>query len=549
MSNTTLRILPLGGLGEIGRNMTVFESGRDLLVVDCGVMFPGSDLPGIDLVLPDYGYVVERRKSLRGIVITHAHLDHIGALPYLLRALDRPVPIYASALTLGMIRADLEEAGVPIPPLHELDAQGAGVSLGAFRVNAFHVTHSIPGALGLVIDTPAGRVVHTGDYKLDPTPVSGTPTDLARLRQLTRGGVLALLGDSTNADRPGRTPSERTVAEALRVAIAAAPGRVIIATFSSQVDRIQQIIDLAAQARRKVTLAGRSMIKTTGVARKLGYLRVPDGVLVDIEQSAGIPDRQLVILATGSQGEPTAALARMAAGENPHVTVRKGDTVILSSHAIPGNEELVGRVVNQLFERGANVLYDRLAAVHVSGHASRDEQREMLELVKPRYLLPVHGESRHQHLHAQLAQASGLPAERILLLANGRPWECDVRGHARLGTAVPLRRMLVDGASVGEIGQPVIRDRERLAEEGFVVVLLPVDAQGRLKGEPTLISRGFVHLEESGELLAQARTEVKRLLRGKRGGDQAAVVGQGLSRFLYRTTQRNPMVLPRIVQG
>jgi ribonuclease J len=547
MANTFLRILPLGGLGEIGRNMTVIEFGRDLIVVDCGVMFPGSDLPGVDLVLPDYNYVVERRAQLRGIVVTHGHQDHIAGLPYLLRALDRPVPIYGSRLTLGLIRSDLEEAGLPVPPLHELPADGHA-RLGPFTVHGFHVTHSIPGALGLVVETPAGRIVHTGDYKLDPTPVSGPPTDLARLKRLTRQGVLAMLGDSTNADRPGRTPSEQVVARALETIIAEAEGRIVIATFASQLDRIQQILQLAAAAGRKVALAGRSMVKNVAVARELDYLDVPRGTLIELEASNNLPDHKLVIVATGSQGEPTSALARMAAGEHRQLTIRTGDTVIMASHAIPGNEELVARVINGLFERGAQVIYNRLAEVHVSGHGSRDELRELLELVKPRYLLPVHGESRHQHLHAGLAAEVGLKPERVFKLANGQPWECDGR-QARLGRKLELQRMLVDGGLVGEIGQPVLRDRERLAEEGFVVVVLPVGRDGQLHGEPTLISRGFVHLENSGQLLEAARTEVKRLLRQHRRGDRAAAVGQGLSSFLYRTTRRNPLVLPRIVQA
>ena len=548
MSNKTLRILPLGGLGEIGRNMTVVEYGRHLLVIDCGVMFPDSDLPGIDLVLPDFSYVVEHRAQVQGIVITHAHQDHSGALPYLLRALGDQVPVYGSRLTLGMIEADLKDSSVPVPPLREL-ADDGDAKLGPFTVHAYHVTHSIPGSLGFVIETPAGKLVHTGDYKLDPTPVSGAPTDFARLKKLTAGGVLAMLGDSTNADRPGRTPSEQVVAGALKDILAAAKGRIVIATFASQIDRIQQIVHLAAEAGRRVALAGRSMVNNVDVAQRLGYLDVPAGVLVDVQKSGGIPDHKLVIVATGSQGEPTSALSRMAAGTYRQVTVHAGDTVIMSSHPIPGNEEFVGRVINQLFERGARVIYDRLAAVHVSGHASRDELAQMLAAVNPRYLLPVHGESRHQHLHAELAIEHGVRADHIYMLANGRPWTFD--GHApRLGEAMPLQRVLVDGSGVGEIGEPVLRDRERLAEEGFVVVLLPVDRKGRLHGEPTLVSRVFVHLDESAHLLEAAQVEVKRLLSAKRheNTDAAAVVSQGLRAFLYRNTRRNPLILPQMVR-
>ena len=418
-----LRIIPLGGLGEIGKNMTVLEYGRDMIIVDCGVTFPDSDEPGDELILPRFDYVIQNQDRLRGVVLTHGHMDHIGGLPYLLKQ-AHGTHVYGTALTVGMVKRQAREAGsLQQAEFHVLDDKGT-VQLGAFKVSAYAVAHSIPGAVGLVIDTPVGAVVHTGDYKLDETPAGGRTTDLARLHKLTRRGVLALLADSTNADKPGRTPTEKLVADEMdRLFAEARHGRIIIATFASLLARIQEVIRLAKKHGRKVALTGRSLQANVELARELGYLKIPDGLLV--EPDAGVPDQKLVILATGVQGEPRSALNRMAQNEHRQVKVKKNDTIIVSGGTIPGNENEVGRMLNKLFEQGANVIYGHLARVHVSGHASRDEMLAMLKTVKPKFLLPVHGETRHQHLHARLAATAGVAADRVFILANGGVWATD----------------------------------------------------------------------------------------------------------------------------
>jgi ribonuclease J len=425
-----LRIIPLGGLGEIGKNMTVLEYGRDMIIVDCGVTFPDSPERDVDpradagqaLVLPRVDYVVENQDRLRGVVLTHGHMDHIGGVAHLLKQVKTTV--YGTALTIGMVKRQLREAGLlRQAELRVLDDKGT-VSLGAFKVNAYPVAHSIPGAVGLVIETPVGLVAHTGDYKLDETPAGGRTTDLKRLRKLAPNGVLALLADSTNADKPGRTPTERLVAEELdRLFAQARGGRIIIATFASLLARLQEIVRLAQKHGRKVALTGRSLEENVELARELKYMQIPDGLLVTPD--AGVPDHKLVILATGVQGEPRSALTRMARREHRQVQVKPGDTIIVSGGVIPGNEGDVGRMLDKLFEQGANVIYGKLAMVHVSGHAGRDEMTEMLKAARPKFLLPVHGEPRHLHLHARLAQAVGIPAERTFILSNGAVWATD----------------------------------------------------------------------------------------------------------------------------
>ncbi len=537
-----LRIIPLGGLGEIGKNMTVLEYGRDMIVVDCGVMFPDSRLPGIDLVLPQFDYVVENQKNLRGIVLTHGHMDHIGGLPYLLRQIKAPV--YGTALTLGLVKRQLKEANVLAQAQLHVVANTASFKLGALKISLFPVAHSIPDSVGLVIDTPVGAVVHTGDYKLDETPAGGQTTDLARLRALTPNGVLALLGDSTNADRPGRTPTEQLVADELdRLFREAKTGRVIIATFASLLARLQAIMDLAVKHGRKVALTGRSLEENVALARELGYLKVPADLIVDT--SARVPDKKLLILSTGSQGEPSSALNRMAEGEHRQVQVKTGDTIIISGGTIPGNEEDVGRMLNRLFERGANVIYGQLAKVHVSGHGSRDELLAMLKAARPKFLIPVHGETRHQHLHARLAQSQGLAAENVFILANGAVWATDGR-RAWKETAVAASDILVDGRLVGEVGAVVMQDRERLSQDGFIVALIPVNARNRVAGEPQLISRGFV-ADGSHALMQAARQEIKR--RYPHGRDVATDgIRATLQDFFYRETRSRPVVLPSLIR-
>jgi ribonuclease J len=546
-----LKILPLGGLGEIGKNMTVFEYGRNQIIVDCGVMFPENDMYGIDLVLPQFDYVVQNQSTLRGIVLTHGHQDHIGGLPYLLERLAAPatgVPVYGTALTIGMVRRKLEEANlIDRARLIVIDDKQT-LSMGPFAVSAFTVAHSIPAAVGLVIDTPVGAVVHTGDYKLDETPAGGRKTDFKRLAQLTRNGVLAMLGDSTNADRPGRTPTEQLVADTLDDLFAGAKGRrILIATFSSVLARLQEIMLLAHKHGRKVALTGRSLQQNVELARELGYLEVPKGLLVDIGKH--VPDEKLVVLATGSQGEPRSALNRMAKGEHRQVHVHEGDMIIISGGTIPGNEEDVGRMLNHLFARGADVIYGPLATVHVSGHGSREDMRIMLERVRPQFLIPVHGELRHLHLHARLAQDNGLAAEDVFILHNGASWVSDGR-EAWLEGSVPAADVYVDGSLVGQIGERVMRDRERLSQDGFVVAYVPIDKRRKLAGETRLISRGFLHMDASAELMAAAQVELERGLRRNGRGkpaDHNQAVRETLERFFYRETGSRPVILPNIV--
>jgi ribonuclease J len=547
-----LKIIPLGGLREIGKNITMFEYGRNQIIVDCGVKFPENDQYGIDLVLPQFDYVLQNQSILRGIVLTHGHQDHIGGLPYLLERLTAPesgIAIYGTALTLGMVERKLEEAGLASRARLEVIDDKQTVHLGPFRVSPFSVAHSIPAAVGLVIDTPVGAVVHTGDYKLDETPAGGHKTDFKRLAQLTPNGVLAMLGDSTNADRPGRTPTEQLVADTLDDLFAKTKGqRILIATFSSVLARLQEIMLLAHKHGRKVALTGRSLQQNVELARDLGYLEVPKELLVDIRDH--VPDHKLVILATGSQGEPRSALNRMARGEHKQVNVHQGDVIIVSGGTIPGNEEDVGRMLNNLFARGANVIYGPLATVHVSGHGSREDMRIMLEHVKPRFLIPVHGEIRHQHLHASLAKENGHAAEEIFILENGAVWATDGRKAWR-EEPVPAADVYVDGSLIGQIGERVVRDRERLSQDGFVVVYVPVDKRRRLAGDTRLISRGFLHMDASTDLMAAAQAELERGLRRKgnrKRADHGQAVRETLERFFYRETGSRPVILPNIVQ-
>ena len=538
-----LRIIPLGGLGEIGKNMTVLEYGRNMVIVDCGVMFPESDMYGIDLVLPQFDYVVQNQDRLRGIVLTHGHLDHIGGLPYLLREIK--APIYGTALTIGMVKRQLEEKQVLQNAQLQVVKDRAILQLGPFKISLFPVAHSIPGSVGLVIDTPVGAIVHTGDYKLDETPAGGRITDLARLRELTPNGVLALLADSTNADKPGRTPTEQVVAEEMdRLFTEAKNGRIIIATFASLLARLQEIMRLAQKHGRKVALTGRSLEENVALARELGYMKIPDSLFVDVDTQ--IPDHKLLILSTGSQGEPRSALNRMAQGEHRQVQIKQGDMVIISGGTIPGNEEEVGRMLNKLFERGANVIYGKLANIHVSGHGSRDEMQAMLEAVEPRFLIPVHGETRHLYLHARLAEQSGMAAENVFILSNGAAWSTDGE-TAWVEKSVPARSIMVDGRLVGEVGTMVMEDRQRLSQDGFIVALIPINAKNKLAGEPQIISRGFVSSQDSNDLLLGACQAIKQQF--KRGQPIAQdSIRENLQNFFYRETQSRPVVLPSLIR-
>ncbi|MBI1279787.1 MAG: RNase J family beta-CASP ribonuclease [Anaerolineaceae bacterium] len=543
MANKKLRIIPIGGLGEIGKNMTVLEYGRNMILVDCGVMFPESDMYGIDLVLPQFDYVVQNQDQLRGIVLTHGHMDHIGGLPYLMRQIK--TTIYGTGLTIGMVKRQLEEGKVIQQANLQVVQEKSSFQLGPFKISLFPVAHSIPGSVGLVIDTPVGTVVHTGDYKLDETPAGGQTTDLKRLKKLTPNGVLALLADSTNADRPGRTPTERVVSDELdRLFAEAKNGRIIIATFASLLARLQEIINLAQKHGRKVALTGRSLVENVELARDLGYLKIPNGLLVDIDSR--VPDKKLLILSTGSQGEPRSSLNRMAQGEHRQIQVKKGDTIIISGGTIPGNEEEVGRMLNKLFERGANVIYGKLANIHVSGHGSRDEMQIMLETVKPRYFIPVHGETRHLHLHARIAESMGMSSKNVFILNNGATWSSDGE-KAWLDKPIPAVDVLVDGRLVGEVGAMVMQDRQRLSQDGFIVALIPVNSRNKLVGEPEIISRGFVQTNGSTDLLQAACKEIKQYF--KHGTNVAHDnVRDMLQNFFFRETQSRPVVLPSIIR-
>ena len=483
------------------------------------------------------------RDQLRGIVLTHGHMDHIGGLPYLMRQIK--TTIYGTALTIGMVRRQLEEGKVIQQANLQVVQDTSSFQLGPFKISLFPVAHSIPGSAGLVIDTPVGAIVHTGDYKLDETPSGGRTTDLNRLRQLTPNGVLAMLADSTNADRPGRTPTEQVVSDELdRLFTEAKTGRIIIATFASLLARLQEIMNLAKKHGRKVALTGRSLEENVTLARDLGYLKIPNGLLVDID--ARVPDNKLLILSTGSQGEPRSSLNRMAQGEHRQIQVKHGDTIIISGGTIPGNEEEVGRMLNKLFERGANVIYGKLADIHVSGHASRDELQIMLETVQPKYLIPVHGETRHQHLHARLAEKIGLSADNIFILKNGATWATD-GAKAWLDKPIEAVDVLVDGRLVGEVGAMVMQDRQRLSQDGFIVALIPVNSRNKLVGEPEIISRGFVQPNVSGDLLQAACKEIKQHF--KRGQVVANDnVRDMLQNFFFRETQSRPVVLPSIIR-
>ncbi len=554
--NKQLKIIPLGGLGEVGKNMTVLEYGRNQIIIDCGVMFPESDLHGIDLVLPQFDYIVQNQGTLRGVVLTHGHQDHIGGLPYLLKRLqpvDGGLPVFGTGLTIGMVGQKMEEMGVSKSARLQVIDDKQTIQLGPFRISPFAVAHSIPAAVGLVIDTPVGALVHTGDYKLDETPSGGRTTDFERLRQLTPNGVLAMLGDSTNADKPGRTPTERLVADTLDELIAQSEGkRIIIATFSSLLARIQEIIHLADKYHRKLILAGRSLQTNVELANRLGYLQIPDGLIIDAKKT--ISDSKVIILATGSQGEPRSALNLMALGEHRQVQVKSGDTIIVSGGAIPGNEEDIGRMLNHLFARGANVIYGALATVHVSGHANREDMRIMLQKVNPRFLLPVHGELRHQHLHANLAQETGIKKENVFILQNGSSWITDGE-KAWLGAPIPAADVYVDGLQVGDIGEQVILDRGQLAQDGVIVVNVPINKQRKLAGKPYIVTRGFSHTEEADALIEAALVEIRRGF--QHGKNQTKTehldvmqktLQKTLQDFFYRKTQSRPVILSNLIK-
>jgi ribonuclease J len=537
-----LCIVPLGGLGEVGKNMTCIEYGRNILIVDAGLMFPEADMPGVDYLLPDWDYVREKKDWVRAVLLTHGHLDHIGGLAHLMREIDAPV--YATRLTRGLVEVKLrEERMLDAVRLHTY-AAGDRLEMGPFVVEPYHVCHSIPDSVGLGITTPAGLVVHSGDFKLDPTPVDGWPTDMDKLVEFGRRGVLALLSDSTNAEEPGTTPSEAVLYDALDGIIAGAPGRVIIATFASLISRIQQVVQVAARHGRKVAITGRSMEANTEMARELGYLEIPEGMLVDLGEAQRLPPKKVVILATGSQGEPMAVLGRLATGTHRSMSIQDGDTVVLSSHTIPGNEEMTSGLINRLFQRGADVYYAPLRQVHVSGHASQDELRLLMQTLRPRFLVPVHGELRHLVQHARLAHELGIAKENIAVVENGYPLTFDEGLH--IGKRLPGANVFVDGSRVGEVGPAVLAQRDGLAQSGFVTAVARYDSKaGKAVGEPRIITQGFVFAPESGDLLARAQDIVRSTAKNGRGTPGKHLEGQveqALTSFFYRETKRRPVV-------
>ena len=550
-SREILRVVPLGGIGEIGKNMTVFEFADEIIVVDCGLMFPEEEMYGIDLVIPDIAYLREKREKVKAFVITHAHEDHVGALPYVLPEFPG-VPVYASTLARGLLSNKIKEHKLRSNPLRALDP-GETVELGHFDVTAFRVGHSIPDAMGLRIRTPFGDIIHTGDFKFDQTPVDGKPVDFQSIARFGEEGVLCLMSDSTRAEVPGWTPSERTVLDAFHDIMEGLTGRVIVATFASNIARVQQVFDASATFGRKVAVIGRSMEQNTRIAADLGYLRAPSTGLVDKGKIRNIPDDQLTIMTTGSQGEPMAGLARMANQDHRFVEIGPGDTVIVSASPIPGNEEYVARTVDNLFKAGANVYYHAIKRAHVSGHASQEELKLMLNLTRPKYIIPIHGEFRMLVQHGRLAADVGLEAENILILENGQPIEFLADGSARRGEKVEAGYVYVDGVSVGEVGDIVLRDRRALARDGMFLVVVTVDKQnGALVGAPEVVTRGFVS-EADDKLLAGAAVRIAASI--ERPGQHLAEVGllkaqikEGLSNYLYEQTRRRPLVFPVIVE-
>jgi ribonuclease J len=548
-----LRVIPLGGLDAIGKNMTVFEYGDDMVVVDAGLMFPDVELPGVDLVLPDYSYILKRANKLRGIVITHGHEDHTGALPYLLRDLGVPVPVLGTRLTCGLIEGKLAEHNIQKPKLRVVKP-GMHVTLGIFGFDFVQTNHSIPDSVALLIRTPVGTVLHTGDFKFDQTPIDGRLTDFAALSKAGKDGVVLLMSDSTGALNKGYTRPEREIGRALHEIIENAPQRVIVASFSSHIHRLQQVCDAAVACGRRVVVTGRSMIKNTAIARELGYLHIDDANIVDAYEAGDIPPEKIVILSTGSQGEPLSALARMANGDHRAVTIERGDTVVISASPVPGNEKAVSRVINRLCKAGAEVFDKSVADVHVSGHGAAEELKLMLTLTQPRYFMPIHGETRHLVAHARIAHAVGMSESDVFVMDNGDCLEISEEG-ARLAERVPEAGVVyVDGLHVGDVADVVIRDRQKLSSDGIATIVVAIDARTRkVVGEPEIIVRGLP-LGDTAEMLDQARSRVmKALARMEKEGatDRGIIqraVRDALSQLVWETLRRRPMIIPVIME-
>lgn len=541
-----LRIVPLGGLGEVGKNMMVVEMDNDAIIIDTGVMFPANDMLGVDLIIPDFRYLVERKDlKIHGILYTHGHEDHTGAAPYVVDKL-RGVPLYATPLTAALLEVKLRDAHLLNETTINVFKPGDALKVGPFKVESFHMTHSIPDCVGFGINTPYGMIVHSGDYKFDNTPINGLKPDYAKLGEFAKRGVLLLMGDSTNAERPGWTPSESNVVEAFDKIFREAKGRIMVATFASHLSRIQLIADMAKKYKRKLAIAGHSMTENVKMARKIGILKVQDETIVELGRSNQLPANQIVLALTGSQGEPSAVLSRLASGQHRQLDVMPGDTIVVSAHTIPGNEEMVGRTINALFRRGAEVIYDPIEAVHVSGHASQEEMKLLINLTNPRFFMPVHGELRMLRSHERLARQSGIPGENIFVLENGMVLEADRHGVYATGERVPGGYVFVDGSGVGDIGRTVIKDRETLARDGFMMVIANVqEGSGRLMNDPEIVTRGFVYLRDADELIdAIKRTTYETMESSKqlRNAQRRERLQEAINRLLFNETKRRPMI-------
>ena len=548
-----IKVSFLGGLNEVGKNMTLFEYGEDMFLVDCGLAFPDQDMLGVDLVLPDFTYVERNADRIRGIVITHGHEDHIGGLPYLLKVLN--VPVYGTKLTIGLIQGKLREHGLLNSASLNVINPGDVITLGGFTVEAIHVNHSIPDALGLAIRCEGGTIVHTGDFKIDTTPIDGGMMDLGRLAEIGQEGVLCLMSDSTNAERPGFTESERKVGESFETLFRkAGNNRIIVATFSSNIHRVQQIMNVAASLGRKVALVGRSLENVVSISAELGYLNIPEGIVIDINMINRYPSDNLVNITTGSQGEPMSALTRMAFSDHRKVEIHPNDYVIISATPIPGNEKTVSRVVNELMKLGADVVYEKMYEVHVSGHACQEELKMIMGIVKPKYFIPVHGELKHLRKHAGLALSMGIPKENILIADNGRVAEISKKA-LRCTSTVPAGRVFVDGYGVGDVGSVVLRDRKHLAQDGLVIVAVCIDREsGMIVSGPDVVTRGFVYVKESEELINAAREVAVEAIEAQTDGGYfdwnsiKASLRDEISHLMYERTKRSPMILPVIME-
>ena len=546
-----VQIIPLGGLGEIGKNMTAFRYGDDMILIDAGLMFPEDDMLGIDLVIPDISYLIENQDKLKGIFLTHGHEDHIGALPYVMKQID--CPVYGTALTLGILEGRLKENGVSSENCRIIKP-GDKITAGAFKLDFIRVNHSIPDAIAIAINTPIGTIIHTGDFKIDHTPVDGQVTEFNKFADYGDRGVLALLADSTNAERPGFTPSEKMVGKTFDDEFRYAKNRIIVATFSSNVHRIQQVIDAALKYDRKVAVIGRSMVNVVNIAKELGYLKAPEGEIIDIDETHNYTPDKIVIITPGSQGEPMSALTRMAMNDHKKVDIMPGDTGIISATPIPGNEKLVSRTIDHLYKLGADVIYEKSNGVHVSGHASQEEIKLMHNLVRPKFFIPVHGEFRHLIKHANLAQSLGMPKENIVIAENGSVIEL-TKNRIGINGKVPAGKVLVDGLGVGDVGNIVLRDRRQLSQDGIMIVVVTIDKENcHVVSGPDIVSRGFVYVREAEGLMDEAKDKVQLALEKceENGVSEwsaiKSTVRDSLGRFLYERTRRRPMILPIIME-